>query len=129
MEIFSLGPDEDMRTCQKLVSLNKNSPVNEKIQDTIWKNRMRNLHLHISLSCSSVFVYHHSDTLFLLFSVLPHCFFTFHHVNADIHYCAIFIFHILQINIPSAEMKYILITCIYEYVTWILLQDYSVTFL
>ena len=34
MKIFSLGPDEDRRTCWKLVSLNKNSPVNEKIQFT-----------------------------------------------------------------------------------------------
>ena len=62
------------------------------------------------------------------FQCFPHCFFTFHHVTADIHNCAIFIFHILQINISSPEMKYILITCIYEYVTWISLQDYSVTF-
>ena len=44
MEIFSLGPDEDRRTCWKLVSLNILSPVNEETQDYTWKNRMRNLH-------------------------------------------------------------------------------------
>ena len=32
VKIFSLGPDEDGRTCWKLVSLNKNSPVDKKIQ-------------------------------------------------------------------------------------------------
>ena len=37
MKIFSLGPDEDRRTCWKLVSLKNFSPVYEKISDYIWK--------------------------------------------------------------------------------------------
>ena len=63
------------------------------------------------------------------FQYFSHCLFTFHHITADIHNCAVFIFHILQINVSSSKMKYILITWIYEYITWISLQDYSVTFL
>ena len=35
MKIFSLGPDEDRRTCWKLVSLKNFSPVDEKISDYI----------------------------------------------------------------------------------------------
>ena len=44
MKIFSLGPDEDRRTCWKLVSLKIFNPVHEKLPDYIWINRMRNLH-------------------------------------------------------------------------------------
>ena len=50
---ISLGPDEDRRTCWKLVSLNILSPVNEKTQDYIWKNRMRNLHSQFYLMLST----------------------------------------------------------------------------
>ena len=46
MKIFSLGPDEDRRTCWKLVSLKIFNPVHEKLPDYIWINRMRNLHSH-----------------------------------------------------------------------------------
>ena len=49
MKIFSLGPDEDRRTCWKLVSLKNFSPVDEKISDYIICNKCHNTILKQSL--------------------------------------------------------------------------------
>ena len=62
-----LGPDKDKRTCWKLVSPNKNGPVNEKIQDNIWINRMRNLHLQMTLWFT---IYHKGYNICLKYSNL-----------------------------------------------------------
>ena len=57
-----------MKTGEPVESLSletKYSPVNEKIQHTIWKNRMRNLHLHIKTEYDgeSKEIFHHLERI------------------------------------------------------------------